>query len=123
MRGELIAELDDGLHWIGLRWGCPGVARRRAVRELARSEEAIPRQVLDVRPIKQPIPTSEIDLLIAHAEAACQDHLRWRQHPLGEPRLLLELVLVLLDLAQQFTIRREHASREGQCAPTQRMHR
>jgi hypothetical protein len=78
MRGELVAELDNGLYGIGLRRGCPGVARRRAVCELARREKARPRQGLDFRPVEQPVPTSEIDLLIARAEDARQDRLRWR---------------------------------------------
>ena len=86
MRGELVAELDNGLYGVGLWRGCPGVARRRAVGELARREEARPRQGLDFRPIEQPVPTSAIDLLIAHTEETRQDQLYGWQHALREPR-------------------------------------
>src|SRR5262249_56823727 len=104
---ELVAELDDGLHRIGLRRGGPGVARCHAVCELARSEKAMPSQVLDFRPVEQPVPAPTIDLLIAHAEQTRQDHPCWWQHALHEPRFLLQMVLVVLDLAYQPAIHRE----------------
>ena len=91
-RGELIAELHDRLHRIGL--DARGV---RAMFQLRRSEKWRPGDVIDIGPVEEPAVPAEIDLLVPGAEFAGQHRLHRRQQPLRNDRLGFERFLRGLD--------------------------
>ena len=91
-RCELIAKIDNRLDCVSVRRGCVP-----SLRHSRRIEKRRPRNVIDIRAIKEPSVPAQVDLLISRMQTGCERELHARQKPLRQDRFLFQNSLGRLD--------------------------